>query len=359
MISPTTKPSGSASQREVITRLSDIERGIMRIASRTANRPNRQGLFRIKQTGHGFVIGSPIRQTSGGWALSQADTAEHAVVSAVVASVQSDDICTAALPGSRINKLSGLTAGVRYYLDAAVAGEVTAVAPAITTVVYDAISSTEAIVSAASAASSSNSLEPMSSASPVQITDGMEWDQGRRLVTFLVIGGGGGGGGAASAGVLAWSPKYFWASGGGGSSGRLSLTQFIMEDGYTFTLTAGSGGSGGSATNGGNSGGQTTLVIKDAGGSTLLTITASGGVGGGAAESTTTCVPGLAGSGYGAFSGQPGRFAFYDSGFTFNDTRPAGGYIPIITTSTGAGGAGGYKTTTSGASGQSGGAYYI
>jgi hypothetical protein len=102
--------------------------------------------FLVKQTAHPFtLVGQPIKRTAGAYALAQADTAANAQMVGVVGSIINANAFIIAT-GGLLNGLTGRTDGARYYLDATTAGGVTTTPPAIVAPVYDAISTTAAVI---------------------------------------------------------------------------------------------------------------------------------------------------------------------------------------------------------------------
>ena len=101
----------------------------------------------VKQTAHGFTtVGQVLRCTGANtYALAKADTIVNAQVVGVVGQVINANafvlVQAGWLPG-----LSGLTPGNRCFLDALTAGAVTTTPPAIQVSIYDAVSSSSAIV---------------------------------------------------------------------------------------------------------------------------------------------------------------------------------------------------------------------
>lgn len=77
----------------------------------------------VTQNGHGFVAGNVLYRTSGGYAKARANAISTSKVVGVVASVPTANTFTIALPGHKINGLSGFTDGAIYYLSETVAGD--------------------------------------------------------------------------------------------------------------------------------------------------------------------------------------------------------------------------------------------
>jgi hypothetical protein len=101
----------------------------------------------VTQTAHGFTdIGTPVYLTESGYFKAQADTAVHAEVVGCVGAIDGPDDFTLNFPGSVMTGLSGLTKGLVYFLDPDTAGAVTDEEPAISKPVYEALSTTTAVV---------------------------------------------------------------------------------------------------------------------------------------------------------------------------------------------------------------------
>jgi hypothetical protein len=152
-------------------------------------------------------------------------------------------------------------------------------------------------------------------------------------IDFLLIGGGGGGGGFVS------YPNYYQEAGGGGAGGYISGSG-IIDIGYLYTVTVGSGGPGGSNTDNGTNGGISSIV-----GVTLTTGSAFGGGGGGSGYGSNG-VSGASGGGGGrvATTGAAGAAGIPGQG-------NAGADSPGFALGGGGGGAGAPATNQNGGGG--------
>jgi hypothetical protein len=86
-----------------------------------------------------------VRRSGGSYVAAQADSAAHAQVAGVVGLVIHPDAFVLVTKGL-LSGLSSRTDGTRYFLSAASAGALVTTAPAIQVAIYDAISTTAAIV---------------------------------------------------------------------------------------------------------------------------------------------------------------------------------------------------------------------
>ena len=152
-------------------------------------------------------------------------------------------------------------------------------------------------------------------------------------IDFLIIGGGGGGGGFVS------YPQYYQEAGGGGAGGYISGNG-IIDIGYLYTVTVGSGGPGGSNTDNGTNGGISSIT-----GVTLTTSSALGGGGGGSGY-VSSGLSGASGGGGGrvATTGASGALGTPGQG-------NAGADSPGFALGGGGGGAGAAATNQNGGAG--------
>jgi hypothetical protein len=83
------------------------------------------------QAAHGFAIGEILRLNAGVFVLAQADAAANADVVGIVAAVIDVNTFLLQFGGFVQNLIPVLVAGTAYFLDAATAGAMTAVPPAV------------------------------------------------------------------------------------------------------------------------------------------------------------------------------------------------------------------------------------
>lgn len=83
------------------------------------------------QVAHGFVLGQIVRLNGAVFVLAQADAAANSDVVGIVAAVDDADHFTLLFAGFVENLIPVLVPGTVYFLDAAVAGDMTAVPPAV------------------------------------------------------------------------------------------------------------------------------------------------------------------------------------------------------------------------------------
>lgn len=95
----------------------------------------------IAQTGHGLDVGDVVRLSGASYVKAQADGETNAEAIGIVSEVADPDHFTLMQAGL-VTGLSGLTAGVLYYLDAATAGAITATEPDISKPVLIAATTT-------------------------------------------------------------------------------------------------------------------------------------------------------------------------------------------------------------------------
>lgn len=103
-------------------------------------------VIQVSQAAHGFTDGQLLYRASGSWELAQADDSATSSVAGVIKVEDADNFN---IITSGLIELSGLTDGTQYYLSDSVAGGVTTTAPTAPNIeapVYEAISTTQAIV---------------------------------------------------------------------------------------------------------------------------------------------------------------------------------------------------------------------
>lgn len=253
----------------------------------------------IRQTGHGFSAGNPVRHNGTAWVKSKADTAANAVVGGIVlVSLNADAFLL--WTGGYAGGLTGLTAGAVHYLDATTAGAWTTTAPAIAVPLIHADSTTSGVFLSADVPPAIYRRTKYIT----KLTSGTSYSVPTTYAEFLfiLIAGGGGGGedtAATSGSQLAEfsggaaARLYMRAHGGGGGGGETVIIRWANRAAVS-SLTYAIGAGGAASANGGN----TDLTID----STL--VRANGGTAGGAASvvASTTHVAGdggLGGSGTG------------------------------------------------------------
>lgn len=213
----------------------------------------------VTQFAHGFVVGDVLRgSTPGAYTKAQADTPTHALALGVVSEVIDSDTFVMVMAGL-ISGLSGLTTGAPYYLDPTTPGAVTFTAPGSNVVaIYEAISTTQAIVKIVLAPTSSGASAFKTFSRKTASSGTFTVPAGVFRIRVRLVGDGGGGGGSYNTlslfGFVALtsggSPNQridVEGLGGGGGSGAILIIEFDVNPGDTITWTIGSGGTAGVA----------------------------------------------------------------------------------------------------------------
>lgn len=256
--------------QSIEARLAAMEKQFARLTSRAASAQPQASAVTIRQAAHGFSVGQVLRLSGSTWVLAKADTAANAQWVGVVGLVLNPDAFILVLPGSVLTGLTGLTAGARYYLDAATAGAITTTSPAVSVSVLFAITATTAVLlSYAPGLSATGMLMPTSSGLTAPAAG----------VAYILICGAGASGGVATrdAAPVYISTGTSWTSsaarnylGGPGGGGGARVTLAVRVDsGDVFTTSVGAGGA-----TAGAAGGNTTISLNG-----NLLATAGGGKG--------------------------------------------------------------------------------
>jgi hypothetical protein len=224
----------------------------------------------VTQAAHGLAVGNIVRLSGASYVKAQADTAANAEVVGIVSAVADANNFTVTMSG-RVTGLSGLTAGMVYFLDASTAGSLTATEPNLN----GQISKPLLVADAATSGYFYNfrgmvigggilapTMQVLTAASGTYTTP-----VGCRAISVEVYGGGGGSGGASVGGGDG-------AYAGGGGAGGYARKQFAVSGATAYSYGCGAGGAAGVAggANGGN-GGNSTFTVG------AVTVTASGGAG--------------------------------------------------------------------------------
>jgi hypothetical protein len=126
-------------------RIADLESLVGALPGRFNGGAPQRLLRRVVLASHGFSVGNVVRHTGSTWAKSQADTPEKSHHAGIVVAVPHTGLFILALPGSYVDNLTSLTAGMMY-VDASTAGALVATAPANLHAALWALSTTTGIV---------------------------------------------------------------------------------------------------------------------------------------------------------------------------------------------------------------------
>lgn len=260
-------------QQQLRARLAATEARANDLPARFATQMQHGINRRVRQTAHGFTIGTAVRFDGTNWVASKADTDANAVVVGLVVAVPHANAFVIERVGY-IRGLTGLTPGVVYYLSAATAGALTTTAPAIAVPILIAESASTAFLLSLSR-KGVNGVGLLLPTSLVYTTIPYNG-----TMHIYAVGGGGAGDYRTDLGTLGYvattsggSPtrhlRKVMPGPGGGSGARIFAVVRVLA-GQTVTKTVGAGGSAA-----GGNGTATTVVID---GTTI--ITAGGGQGG-------------------------------------------------------------------------------